>query len=74
MTLYRMTMQGVYDLEDKDSGDLAGDAGFVLLRRDQAYQCSLDPDAYSCKDRAQFSGDEANSTDLVIELKVEVDG
>ena len=27
-----------------------------------------------CKDIAQFEGDDANSTDLVLEMKVEVDG
>lgn len=69
-----MTMQGVYDLEDKDTGDLPGDVSFVLSKRDDAYQCRKNPNNFMCKDIAQFSGDDANSTDLVLEVTVEVDG
>lgn len=74
MTLYRMTMRGVYDLRDKNTGDVSGDAGFVINRRTKAYQCRQKPDLFACQNEAQFSGDDANNTDLVLEMNVEVDG
>lgn len=67
-------MRGVYNLQDKDTGDLPGDASFILGKRENTYQCRKNPLNYQCKDVAQFSGDEANSTDLVLEITVEVDG
>jgi hypothetical protein len=30
ITVYRMTPHGVYDLENKDTGDASGDMSFVL--------------------------------------------
>jgi hypothetical protein len=33
MTFYRMTMLGVYDLTDKNTGDVGGDTDFVLERK-----------------------------------------
>lgn len=33
MTLYRMTPNGVYDLSDKDTGDVPGDMSFVLSQK-----------------------------------------
>jgi len=74
LTFYRMTMEGVLDLSDKDTGDIKGDTGFVLSRRETAYKCRKNPDSFMCKDIAQFSGDDKNSTDLVLEMQVEVDG
>jgi len=74
MTFYRMTMKGVYDLTDKDTGDVAGDTSFVLSRKNTALECRKNPNSFMCKDVAQFEGDDANSTDLVLEMKVEVDG
>jgi hypothetical protein len=74
MTFYRMTMQGVYDLTDKDSGDVAGDTSFVLSKKNAAWECRKKPNDFSCKDLAQFTGDDKNSTDLVLEMTVEVDG
>jgi hypothetical protein len=74
MTFYRMTMKGVYDLTDKDTGDVAGDTSFVLSKKNTALECKKNPNSFICKDVAQFEGDDANSTDLVLEMKVEVDG
>ena len=74
MTFYRMTMQGVYDLTSKDTGDVSGDTSFVLSRKNSALQCRKNPNSFMCKDIAQFEGDDANSTDLVLEMQVEVDG
>jgi len=33
MTFYRMTMKGVYDLTNKDTGDVAGDTSFVIAEK-----------------------------------------
>jgi len=74
MTFYRMTMKGVMDLTDKNTGDVGGDTSFVLSRRTNAYECKKNPNDYMCTQLAQFSGDDKNSTDLVLEMKVEVDG
>jgi len=73
-TFYRMSMKGVLDLRDKDTGDIPGDTSFVLSRKNTAYECRKDPKSFMCKDVAQFSGDDANSTDIVLEMQVEVDG
>ena len=43
-----MTMEGVLDLNDKNSGDVAGDTSFVLSRRNNAYFCSKNPSDYMC--------------------------
>ena len=67
-------MAGVYDLKSKDTGDDAGDTSFVLERKNTALDCRKNPDQFQCKDIAQFQGDDLNSTDLVLEFKVEVDG
>merc|ERR1711957_815184 len=74
MNFYRMTMKGVMDLTDKNTGDVGGDTSFVLSRRNNAYNCKKNPNDYMCTQLAQFSGDDKNSTDLVLEMKVEVDG
>jgi hypothetical protein len=73
MTLYRMTMQGVTTLADKDSGDAAGDTSFLLKTRAYALKCRRDPTAMECR-QAQFAGDQQSSTDLVVAFEVEVDG
>ena len=74
MTFYRMTMDGVYDLSNKDTGDVAGDTSFVLERKNTFLDCRKNPNQFMCKDLAQFAGDNANSTDMVLEFTVEVDG
>jgi len=74
MTFYRMTMKDVLDLTDKDTGDVPGDSSFVMSRKTQAYDCLQDPTQLTCFTHAQFSGDEKNSTDLVLQMQVEVDG
>jgi hypothetical protein len=52
MTFYRMTMLGVYDLTDKDTGDVDGDTSFVLSRKNTAWECRKDPSNFMCKDIA----------------------
>jgi len=74
ITYYRMTMKGVYDLSDKDTGDVAGDTSFVLAKKNNEFFCRHNPTDFICKDVAQFSGDDKNSTDLVLEMTIEVDG
>jgi len=69
-----MTMKNVLDLKDKDTGDVAGDTSFVLSRKNAAYDCHIDPNSFRCVNDAQFSGDEKNSTDMVLEMQVTVDG
>jgi hypothetical protein len=73
--MYRMTMEGVYDMNNKDSGDVLGDTSFVVSKRVNAYQCRTTlKGSPLCVDVAQFSGDDSNSTDLVAAFTVEVDG
>jgi len=52
VTVYRMTMLHVLELENKDTGDVAGDVSFVLSRRTTAFECLKDPDSFMCKDVA----------------------
>jgi len=66
VTLWRMTPGWrdapgcpVLDLTNKNTGDIAGDAGFVLSRSNA---------------RSFFEGDTPNSTDLILQFTVEVDG
>eukprot|EP00037_Helgoeca_nana_P013502 m.124234 g.124234 ORF g.124234 m.124234 type:complete len:426 (-) comp22069_c0_seq1:30-1307(-) len=73
-TLYRMTMKGVYNYNEKNTGDKTGDLSFVLGTRLRAYACRQDPNNALCNAVAKFSGDDPNSTDLVLEVQMEVDG
>jgi len=66
ITLWRMTpgWRGVpgtpvLDMTNKNTGDVVGDSGFVLSRSSA---------------RSFFEGDVPNSTDIVLQLTVEVDG
>lgn len=72
LTLFRMTMAGVNEFGNKDTGDVPGDTSFVISRRLNAYECKQDP--RKCTTLAQFSGDDDNSTDRVIQATIEVDG
>lgn len=74
MSIYRMTMKDVYDLTDKDSGDIAGDTSFVLSKKNNAFYCRQNPGDFMCTNLAQFSGDDLNSTDLILEMTIETDG
>ena len=65
--LSRATVAGV-------QGDVHGDVGFVLSRRTTAFECRKNPKDFHCVGMTQFDGDEANSTDLVLQMEVEVDG
>jgi len=68
MTLYRMTMKDVLNLDDKDTGDVAGDTSFVISRKNAAYECRKDPSSWHCQSVAQFTGDDKNSTDKVLQM------
>ncbi len=66
VTLWRMTPGWrdapgcpVLDLTNKNTGDVAGDSGFVLSRSNA---------------RSFFEGDIPNSTDMILQFTVEVDG
>jgi len=37
VTLFRMTMKGVLDLTNKDTGDASGDTSFIISRRVTAF-------------------------------------
>ena len=73
-TFYRMSPKGVLDLSNKDTGDIHGDTSFVLSRRTIAYQCRKDPSSFFCQGLTQFAGDDSNSTDVIIEFQIELDG
>ena len=68
-----MTMAGVTGLANKDTGDSGGDTSFLLKTRSYALTCRQNPRAMECR-QAQFQGDNANSTDLIVAFDVEVDG
>lgn len=74
LTLYRMTPFGVLNLNEKNSADVPGDVSFIISRRTHAAECVKDPHSWSCQTMVQFEGDNPNSTDLVLEMQVEVDG
>ena len=73
-TLYRMTPHGVLDMNNKNTGDVKGDTSFILSRRTTAYECRVNPNQFQCNSMTQFDGDDSNSTDLIIEFEIEVDG
>lgn len=74
VTSYRMTMHDVFDLADKDTGDIPGDTSFVIYQKKIQLICKSDPNELFCRDVAQFTGDSPNNTDLVLELTIEIDG
>lgn len=43
-------------------------------KKTNAYQCRQDPASFQCNGLAQFTGDDPNSTDLILALTVELDG
>ena len=61
-------------MDNKNTGGVAGDTSFVLSRKTMGFACRQDPSSFFCTDMTQFSGDMENSTDLVIEFVIEVDG
>ena len=65
-------MDGVYELGDKDTGDVRGDMSFVLSKKGAGLEEVLDQILYATL--ARFQGDSENSTDLILEMQVEVDG
>jgi hypothetical protein len=70
-----MTPDGVLDMHNKNTGDLLGDTSFVISKRTSAYACrTTEKGSPFCQDVTQFSGDDANSTDLIIAFTIEVDG
>ena len=74
VSLFRMTPNGVLDLVNKNTGDDKGDVGFVISRRTTAFYCKSNPKSFHCTGMTQFDGDDSNNTDLVLELKIEVNG
>ena len=74
ITVYRMTPFGVTTLAEKNSADVAGDVSFVISRRAMAYECKVNPSSYGCNTMVHFEGDDPDSTDLVLEMQVEIDG
>lgn len=69
-----MTPFGVLDVGNKNTGDAHGDTSFVLSKKTNAYSCRQDPTAFQCHGLAQFTGDDPNSTDLILSLTVELNG
>jgi hypothetical protein len=69
-TLYRMTPYVARTLTNKNTGDVKGDTSFVLSRKDISEECLKNPTSSRCF----FNGDDPNSTDLVIEFEVDMDG
>ena len=68
--LYRMTPYVARTLTNKNTGDVKGDTSFVLSRKDISENCLKNPNSPVCF----FNGDDPNSTDLVMEFDVELDG
>jgi len=74
VTLYRMTPRHTLTLEDKNTGDVAGDTSYIISRRTAAFDCRNAPANDTHCQSMTVTGDTANSTDLIIEFVVEVDG
>lgn len=74
ITLYRMTPHHTLTLLDKNTGDAAGDTSYIISRRTAAFDCRNAPKNDSHCATMTVTGDEANSTDLIIKFDVEVDG
>ena len=51
----------------RNTGDIAGDTSFVISRRTTAYDCRKNPSSFMCSGLAQFTGDNPDSTDLVLQ-------
>ena len=74
ITLYRMTPQHTLTLDDKNTGDVAGDTSYIISRRTAAFDCRNAPANDTHCASMTVTGDVANSTDLIIEFELEVDG
>eukprot|EP00937_MAST-01D_sp_MAST-1D-sp2_P000969 g969.t1 len=73
ITLFRMTPPDVLSLDNKNTGDLAGDDSFILQRRALAGSCLADPSNPICKTVISNATGE-KSTDVILQLDFEVDG
>jgi hypothetical protein len=63
------------DMLNKNTGDPNGDTSFVLSRRTTAYECRHgNANSFFCKGMTQFDGDDSNSTDLVQQWDIQIDG
>eukprot|EP00662_Eupelagonemidae_sp_cell21_P025858 gene25858-3223_t len=71
VTFYRMTPPDVLGMADKNSGDAAGDASFVLERRTQLEYCRRDPTNQICKD---IVINDTSNPDVVLAVDIEIDG
>jgi hypothetical protein len=67
-------MDGVFELAEKNYGDVRGDMSFVLGNRVHQFQCRQHPQSIQCQNLAQFNGDTPNNTDIVLEVQVTMDG
>jgi hypothetical protein len=67
LTVYRVTPRQALGIEDKDTGDAAGDVGFTLSNRQHALGCLRNTSNHGC-----FLD---NNTDNIYgKFEVEVDG
>ena len=66
--MYRMTMEGVYGLADKDTGDVRGDMSFILNKKEEGREEKDTPFSLFDTMNAKFTGDMENSTDLILEM------
>jgi hypothetical protein len=69
-----MTPPDVLGLDDKNTGDAAGDDSFVLQRRTLLEHCLTNPGDPLCKTVLSNNTDPSVSTDVILELQIEVDG
>ena len=67
-TMYRMTPPDVLSLSDKNTGNAAGDAWFMVQRRLVAAQCRANPNPLSCGTVLE------PTSDVVVQVEVETDG
>lgn len=77
LLVFLMLMLGgaVLDMVNKNTGDPNGDTSFVLSRRTTAYECRHgNANSFYCDSMTQFDGDDSNSTDLVQEWEIQIDG
>jgi hypothetical protein len=73
LSLYRMTPLHVGGATDKNTGDAPGDTSYIISRRTAAYDCKVDPTGSHCSSLV-VAGDNPNSTDVIIDFLMEVDG
>ena len=73
LSLFRMTPLDTDGASDKNTGDAPGDTSYIISRRTAAYDCKVDPQGSHCSTLV-VSGDDPNSTDVIIDFDLEVNG